>query len=168
MPTTNLKQYDSVGGFSVDQTEIFDSSRNAKNVKSIEIKSDIPNTSRTDYVLTAINDGFLGFSDNSRILLPSKSVNFITANLIAFNAGGTGAQFSEKIESTVLVTAAGDVQHLSSLRTVIKDSIPTTESWTITPYDAGLANSWTYQTSRVGTSTIKWYGYVSVVSGNWV
>tara|TARA_Y100000022_G_C13077407_1_gene296196 strand:- start:67 stop:573 length:507 start_codon:yes stop_codon:yes gene_type:complete len=168
MPSTNLKQYDSVGGFSVSQTTVFDEERNAKNVSSIELKSDIPNTSRTDYVLTSVNDGFLSFADSSRITLPSKSINFITAHVIGFNSAGTGAQLSEKIESTVLVTAAGDVQHQSSLRTIIKDSIPETESWSIEPYDAGLANSWTYQTSRVGTSTIKWYGYISVVSGNWV
>ncbi|MAH08677.1 MAG: hypothetical protein CL961_03315 [Euryarchaeota archaeon] len=168
MPSTNLKQYDSVGGFSVSQTPIFDETRNAKNINSLELKSDISNTSRTDYVVTAVNDGFLSFSDASRIQLPSKSVNFITANVIALNTAGTGAQLSEKIESTVLVTAAGDVQHLSSLRTIIKDSIPETESWSISPFDAGLANAWTYQTSRVGTSTVRWYGYVSVVSGNWV
>ena len=168
MPSTNLREYDSVGGFSVSQTTVFDESRNAKNIKSIELKSDISNTSRTDYVVTSVNDGFLSFSDGSRIQLPSKSVNFVTANIIAFNAGGTGAQLSEKIESTVLVTATGDVQHLSSLTTIIKDSIPETEAWTISPYDAGLANSWSYQTSRVGTSTVRWYGYVSVVSGNWV
>jgi hypothetical protein len=167
MPT-NLKQYDSVGGFSISQTAVIDDERNAKNLKSIELKSDIDNTKRTDYILTSINDGFLSFKDSSRILLPSKSVNFITANIIGFNTAGTGAQLSTKIESTVLVTSLGDVQHLSSLTTIIKDSVPDSETWSVSPYDAGVINSWTYQTSKSGTSTVRWFGYVSVVSGNWV
>jgi hypothetical protein len=167
MPT-NLKQYDSVGGFSVAQTPIVDNARNAKNLSSLQLKSNIANTSRTDYVLTAINDGFLSFNDGSRIQLLSKSINFITAHIVALNASGTGAQLSQKIESTVLVTSTGDVQHLSSFTTIIKDSIPESESWNVSPYDAGVSNSWSYQTTKVGTSTIRWFAYVSVVSGNWV
>jgi len=168
MPTTNLKEFDSVGGFSVSQTTLVDNDRNVKNVNSLNLTSDIPNTTRTEYIVTTQNDGFLSFQDGSRILLPSKSINFITSHIIGLNTAGTGAQLSVKLESTVTCDNAGSVTHLSSLETIIKDSIPEGELWTVSPYDAGSANAWSYQTTKTGLSTVRWFGYVNVVSGKWV
>ena len=79
-----------------------------------------------------------------------------------------GGSLSLKIESAVTCSAAGDVVVLSSLTTIIKDSIPTGETWTANPYDSGSANRFSYTVTRAGTTQqINWVASVEVVSIAW-
>jgi hypothetical protein len=55
------------------------------------------------------------------------------------------------------------------METTIKDSIPEGESWTVTPFDTGSADRFSYSTIRAGTTNeIKWIASVQVVSIDWV
>ena len=52
--------------------------------------------------------------------------------------------------------------------TTVVDDIPTGQTWTVNPFIAGSANTFSYNTSRAGTTrTIKWVAYVKVVSIDW-
>ena len=53
------------------------------------------------------------------------------------------------------------------METIIKDSIPEGESWTVSPYDSGSAFRFSYSTVRSGISLIKWLAYVEVASISW-
>jgi hypothetical protein len=54
------------------------------------------------------------------------------------------------------------------MTTIIKDSIPSGQSWTITPFTSGSANRFSYNTNRAGTTeNIKWFVYAKVVSIDW-
>lgn len=164
-----LKPVDSVGGFSVSETSIVDENKNIKNVNTLEVKnSQFNDLSTTYYVLKGNNTTILSLLDGTSqlIQLPANTINFITAHIIAVSSTG-GAYLSKKLESTVSVDSVGSVQELSSMDTIIKDSIPEGEVWSVSPYDSGSAFRFSYSTVRSGVSVIKWVAYVEVVSIIW-
>lgn len=166
---TNLKTLDSVGGFSVNNTTLISDENDIKNANSLEVKNSFYQDSSTSYyILRGLNTSILSIDDiGTQIILPSNTINFITANIVAVNDTG-GGHLSLKIESAVSVGSTGSVQELSSMSTIIKDSIPVGQSWTIEPFDSGSANRYSYTTVRAGTTTIiKWIAYVKVVSIAW-
>lgn len=166
---SNLKTLDSLGGFSVGNTTLVNETKDIKNANSLEVKNSFYADSSTSYyILRGLNTSILVLDDvGSQIILPSNTINFVTANIIAVNDTG-GGHLSSKIESAVSVSSTGDVQQLSSMTTIIKDSIPSGQSWTISPFDSGSANRYSYSTVRAGTTTtIKWIVYVKVVSITW-
>ena len=167
--TVNLKTYDSVGGFSVNNTTLVNDLKDFKNVNSLEVKNSFfSDASTTKYILRGINTAILSSnSTGEQIIIPSSSLSFITGNIVGVNASG-GGSLALKIESSVTSSAAGDVQVLSSLTTVIQDSIPTGESWDAITYDTGSANRFSYSTTRSGTITeINWVASVEVVTVYW-
>ena len=166
---SNLQTLDSVGGFSVGNTPLVNDKKDIKNANSLEIKNSFYQDSSTSYyILRGLNTSILSLDDvGTQINLPSNTINFITANIVAVNQTG-GGHLSSKIESAVSVGSSGAVQELSSMTTIIKDSIPEGESWTIEPFDSGSANRYSYSTVRAGTTTtIKWIVYVKIVSISW-
>lgn len=166
---TNLKTLDSVGGFSVSNTTLVTDTKDIKNANSLEVKNSFYQDSSTSYyILRGLNTSILSLDDvGSQIILPSNTINFITANIVGVNDTG-GGHLSSKIESAVSVSSSGDVLQLSSMTTIIKDSIPVGQTWTIVPFDGGAANRYSYSTVRAGTTTaIKWIVYVKVVSITW-
>ena len=55
---------------------------------------------------------------------------------------------------------------LKTESTIIKDDVPTGETWSVVP--VGASNRFSYSTTRAGTtSTIKWVSYTQVVSIAW-
>jgi hypothetical protein len=147
----NLKTYDSVGGFSVNNTTVVNELQDLKNVNSLEVK----------------NNYFAVDDVGTQIILPSSTISFITAHIVGVNDSG-GGSISKKIESAVTCSAAGDVQVLSSLETIIKDSVPTGETWSSTTFDGGAANRFSYSVTRAGTTQeISWVASVEVVSIAW-
>jgi hypothetical protein len=166
----NLKTLDSLGGFSVGNTTIVSDTNDAKNLNTLEIKNQFfTDSSTTHYILRGLNTAVLGLDEvGSQIILPRNSINFITAHIIGVNNMGSGI-ISIKFESVVTNNSAGFVQELSTMETTIKDSIPEGESWTVTPFDTGSADRFSYSTIRAGTTNeIKWIASVQVVSIDWV
>jgi hypothetical protein len=166
---TNLKEFDSVGGFSVNKTTLINNLKDIKNVNTLELKNgEFSDSTRTQYILRGLNTSILSLdSIGNQIILPSGTINFITAHIIGVNSTG-GGHYSIKIESNVTCDVAGDVQVLSSMDTIIKDSIPSGESWTVSTYDTGSANRFSYSVVRAGTTdTIKWIATVDVISILW-
>jgi hypothetical protein len=165
----NLQQFDSVGGFSVDKTVVTDENLNVKNINTLELKnSEFVDSTRTNYIIRGVNTSILSLNTTgSQIIIPSQTINFITSHIIATNTLGSG-HYSLKIESTVTCNEVGDVQLLSSLTTIIKDSIPSGQTWSVDPFDTGSANRFSYSTTRAGTTdTIKWIAAVDVISILW-
>ena len=161
--------YNSVGGFSVNETTVINDLRDITNINTLEIKnSNYSDVNKKDYIMKGNNTSILALNGSgSTIALSSNTINFITANIVAVNASGNG-YFSVKIESHVTCGASGDVQVLSELTTVLKDSVPSGETWSVSSYDAGSANAFSYSSVRGGTATnIKWVAYVQVVSLLW-
>lgn len=166
-----LKTFDSLGGFSVKNTTLITDKKDLTNVNTLQVKNSTFNDSTsTSYILRGNTTAILSLDNvGSQITLPSSTINFITALVVGVNDTG-GGHLSEKIESVVQVGSSGSVQELSNLITIIKDSIPAGEVWTVGLFDTGAANRFSYSVSKSGGSpgqTVKWLAYVQVVSIDW-
>lgn len=166
-----LKTFDSLGGFSVDNTTIVTENSDLTNVNTLEIKNSVfTDASTTNYILRGSTTTTLALDNiNTLISIGSNTINFVTAHIIGVNNTGLG-HFSKKIESVLEVASNGSVQELSNLQTIIKDSIPDGETWTAELFDTGAANRFSYSVSKSGGApgqTVKWLAYVQVVSIDW-
>ena len=163
---TNLKKFESLGGFSVDETIHIDEEHNAMSLNSIEMKNQFYSDSKTtNYILRGVNTATLQLDNvGTQITIDSNTVNFVTGHFLGVNP--SGVVFTGKIESAVYCNAVGATSVLSSLLTIIKDDIPVSESWTIVPFTA--TNRFSYSTVRTGTvQTIKWAVSTEVISIAW-
>ena len=163
---TNLKKFESLGGFSVDETVHIDEEHNAMSLNTIEMKNQFYSDSKTtNYILRGVNTATLQLDNvGTQITIDSNTVNFITGHFLGVNP--SGVVFTGKIESAVYCNAVGATSVLSSLLTIIKDDIPVSESWTVVPFTA--TNRFRYSTVRTGTvQTIKWAVSTEVISIAW-
>ena len=163
---STIEKFDSAGGFSVDKTVVVDEDRNAKDINSLEIKNSFYTDSKTShYILRGLNTAVLQLNNvGGQIPLAANTLNFITAHVIGTNP--QGEVYSAKIESAVIYDANGIGGVLSSMRTVIKDDIPSAQTWDIVPL-AGT-NLFSYSTTRAGTTVeINWVASVEVVTVSW-
>ncbi len=166
---TNITTFDSVHGFSVGNTTVVNETNDARNLNSLELKNQLfLDSAATTYILRGLNTAVLSLDDvGSQITLPTDTINFITAHIIGVNDSG-GGNISKKFESIVTNNAAGQVQILSTMETIIKDSIPLGQDWTCVPFDSGSANKFSYSTVRAGTTNeIKWVAVAQVISIEW-
>lgn len=163
------KTLSSVGGFAVNEVTVVNELRDIKNVNTFELQnSNYSDSKRKDYILKGTNTAILDLDGVGGLLpLTNNTVNFITAHAVGVNASG-GGHYSVKIETIATCNAVGAINILSSLNTVIKDSIPSGENWSITPYSAS-ANQFSYSAVRAGTTVaIKWFAHVEVVQVVWI
>ena len=165
MPT-NIQKFESLGGYSVDETVHIDEGHNAMSLNSIEMKNAFFQDSKTtNYILRGVNTATLELDDvGTQIIIPSNTVSFITGHFLGVNP--SGVVYSGKIESTVACSPVGATTVLSSMLTIIKHDVPQGESWTIEPSTA--TNRFSYSTIRSGTvQTIKWAVSTEVISIAW-
>ena len=164
-----LKTYDSVGGFSVDKTTLVNELKDVKNVNSLEVKNSFySDSSTTHYILRGINTSVLSIDDvNNTIPVPSNTINFVETFIVGVNDNASG-NICTKLDSVLKVANDGVVSELSTMTTIVKDDVPAGQTWTVNPFLGGAANTFSYNTSRAGTTrTIKWVAYVKVVSIDW-
>ena len=163
---TTIEKFDSKGGFSVGKTIVVDELRNAKDINTLELKnSNFTDSNTTRYILRGLNTSTLDLDGlGTKIPIANSTLNFITGNIIAVNDAGT--VYATKFETAVSCDGSGNVTVMSSFQTVIKDDIPSGETWNIVP--TGGTNNFSYNTTRAGTtSTIKWVSSTEVVSIAW-
>lgn len=166
-----LKTFDSLGGFSVQNTTLITDKKDLTNINTLQVKNSVfGDATSTSYILRGSTTAVLALDNTgTQITLPSNTINFITAHIVGVNNTGAG-HLSEKIESVVSVASNGTVQELSNLITIVKDSVPTGEVWNVELFDSGAANRFSYSVSKSGGSpsqTVKWLGHVQVVSITW-
>ena len=163
---TNLKKFESLGGFSVDETIHIDEEHNAMSLNSIEMKNQFYSDSKTtNYILRGVNTATLQLDNvGTQITIENNTVNFVTGHFLGVNP--SGVVYSGKIESAVYCDGSGATSVLSSMLTIIKHDVPVSESWTIEPFTA--TNRFSYSTVRSGTvQTIKWAVSTEVISIAW-
>tara|TARA_B100000029_G_scaffold477387_1_gene522402 strand:+ start:1095 stop:1595 length:501 start_codon:yes stop_codon:yes gene_type:complete len=160
------EQLDSNGGFSIGQTTIFDDKRNAKDFNTLHIaNSHYTDSSSTRYILRGLNTAVLSLDTTAgQIVINNNTCNFITGHIICVNP--TGTVYSAKMETALFCDNLGNTTVLSTMTTVIKDDIPTGQTWDIVPL--GSTNRFSYSTTRAGTTaTLKWAAVTEVISIAW-
>ncbi|AHB80496.1 virion structural protein [Synechococcus phage ACG-2014h] len=163
---TTKEKFDSTGGFSIDKTVIVDELRNAKDLNTLEIKnSEYTDSARRTFILRGLNTAVLQLDVNgTQVTIENDTINFVTGHIMGVNASGT--VYSAKLESVVFCDSVGATTVLSSMRTVIKDDVPSGQTWNIDPL--GSSNRFSYNTTRAGTTNnIKWVAVTEVVSIEW-
>lgn len=163
---TTKEKFDSTGGFSIDKTVIVDELRNAKDFNTLEIKnSEYTDSARRTFILRGLNTAVLQLDVNgTQVTIENDTLNFVTGHIMGVNASGT--VYSAKLESVVFCDSVGATTVLSSMRTVIKDDVPSGQTWNIDPL--GSSNRFSYNTTRAGTTNnIKWVAVTEVVSIEW-
>ncbi|AMO43116.1 virion structural protein [Cyanophage S-RIM32] len=166
-----LQTFDSLGGFSVENTTLITDTKDLTNINTLQVKNSIfGDATSTSYIVRGNTTAVLTLDNTgTQIPLNSNTINFITAHIVGVNNTGAG-HLSQKIESVVSVASNGSVQELSNLITIIKDSVPAGEIWTVELFDTGSANRFSYSVSKSGGApgqTVKWLGYIQVVSIDW-
>lgn len=156
---------DSGHGFSVGYTSVISQNRDLQNINSLSVQnSNFPDGIKRDYIVKGLNSGFMTLDGSNLIDLPSNTVNFINSKIVGINTDAS-AYYSVKFETTVTVSAVGDVISRSNIKSVISDNVPNDQIWAVTEYDAGSANKYSYATSRSGAAdNVKWIGYIQVIS----
>jgi len=163
------KTLSSVGGFAVNEVTVVNELRDIKNINTFELQnSNYTDVKKKSYILRGTNTAILDLDTVGGLIpLENNTVNFITAHAIGVNDSG-GGHYSVKIETVATCNSLGAINILSSLDTVIKDSVPLEETWTISPY-SGSANQYSYSATRAGTTVaIKWIAHVEVVQVTWI
>jgi hypothetical protein len=156
---------DSSFGFSVNDVNVLNSTRDLQNINSVSIQnSNFSDIVKKDYILRGIDSGFLTLDGLTILSLPSNSINFVDSKIIGINTDGSG-YYSVKFESTITVSSVGDVIGRSLIKSIISDQVPSGQSWQVSEYDAGISNQYSFSTSRSGTpDSVKWTGYIQVIS----
>lgn len=162
------KTFNSEYGFGVSETPVVDESRNIVNINTITVQNEhFTNAKKNCYITSGTNNTILTVDGIVVPTLSNNSVNFITTKLIGVNADGTG-HYVVNFEVNASVDGSGNVSLLSELKTIIKDSIPSGQTWTASSYGSGGANEYSYSVSRGGTTdTVTWTAYSEVVSIDW-
>ena len=164
--TVSKKEFDSLGGFSIDQVSVVDQNRNAKDLNTLEIKNKFYSDSKTtNYILRGANTATLSLDDvGTAIPLQNSTLNFITGHFLASNPNGV--VYTGKIESSVVCNSLGAVTVQSSMLTIIKHDVPSGETWDIETFSS--TNRFSYNVIRTGTTqVIKWAVSTQVVSIAW-
>lgn len=165
----------SEGGFGVSNKVIISDAFDIQNANTLEVKnSEFTNCSRKDYVMrlqtnASTPSGILSIrsASSTPLTLQTSSINFITGHVIGTNSNGSG-YYAVKSETTVAVDALGAVTVVSELKTILKDSIPSGEGWTVNYYDSGSTNQFSYNVSQGSAAgTILWTAHVQVVTADW-
>ena len=164
---TTIDKFDSTGGFSIARTAVIDENRNGKDFNTLEIKnSQYTDSNTTTYILRGVNTTSLALDGvGTQIPIANNTMSFVTGHIIAVN--DSGVVFTNKLESAVYCDGGGNVNVMSTMETVIKDDIPSGQTWSIVP--VGATNRFSYSTTRAGTTnTIKWAVSTTVNSLVWV
>lgn len=165
----NLKNLDSFGGFSIGDVAVVDENANVKNVNSLEVKNKHYTDSHAQhYILRGLNTATLTLDTSSTtIFIPSNTISFITAHVVGVSESAGGV-LVQKLESAVSTNSNGTPTELSTMRTTIRDNVPSGESWTVNLFTTGALNRFSYSTIKSGSNiAVKWFVYVQVASIDW-
>lgn len=164
------KPIHSEGGFAVGPTTVLSDLRDAQNINTLELQnSNFSESSRKNYIMKGVSTTTLTLDGASSVVpLSNNTINFITTRVVGVNPDGSG-HYSTKIESVISCSSAGAISVLSNLETILKDSVPVGQTWTVTVNTSPTANRYEILTTRTGTTAaIRWFAHVDVVKVLWI
>jgi copper chaperone CopZ len=145
-----------------------------KNITSVEVNHsyDLDNSKKNNYILIATtsldtqstNLTLGNYATSLYPQLPSNSINFLKANIVAINRQNTDKKYSINYESCLL--CSNDViTEISNLQTIYIESFPQNITWSVSPYFSGNQVSFTCVGNPVNPSqAVKWVCNLEIVS----
>ena len=167
-----VKNFSSIGGYSVAATEVLDTSRALKNISQMHMVSDhFTDANKDIFILKrqtdAANntqqlslDGTTPLAGNTPPLA-NDSVSFASATVFGQETTTNIYVYAVKFDLVITTTAGGIPTVASERKIIVRNNPPGQETWNVVPFatQIGAAPFFTFQVSSVTTSsTVKWVG----------
>jgi len=171
-----VKNFSSIGGYSVAATEVLDTSRALKNISQMHmVSSHFTDANKDIFILKrqtdAANntmqlslDGTTPLNTNTPPLV-ADSVAFASATIFGQETSNNTYVYAAKFDLVITTTAGGLPTIASATEVVIRNNPPGQETWNVVPaaIQIGGLPFFTFQVSSVTTSsTVKWIGNLEI------
>ena len=167
-----VKNFSSIGGYSVAATEVLNTSRALKNISAMHMVSDhFTDANKDIFILKrqtdAANntmgmslDGTTPLSTNTPPL-QNDSVSFASATIFGQEATNNTYVYAAKFDLVITTTSGGLPTVASERKIIVRNNPPGQDTWNVGPsaIQIGGLPFFTFQVSSVTTSsTVKWIG----------
>ena len=167
-----VKNFSSIGGYSVAATEVLDTSRALKNISQMHMVSDhFTDANKDIFILKrqtdAANntmdmslDGTTPLATNTPDL-KNDSVSFASATIFGQETTNNTYVYAVKFDLVITTSSTGTPTVASERKIIVRNNPPGQETWNVVPsaITIGGAPYFTFQASSVTTSsTVKWIG----------
>ena len=167
-----VKNFSSIGGYSVASTEVLNTSRALKNISQMHMVSDhFTDANKDIFILKrqtdASNntmqlslDGTTPLSTNTPPLA-NDSVAFASGTIFGQETSNNTYVYAVKFDLVVTTTSGGLPTIASERKIIVRNNPPGQETWNVVPVaiQIGGVPFFTFQVSSVTTSsTVKWVG----------
>ena len=167
-----VKNFSSIGGYAVDDTEVLNTSRALKNISQMHMVSDhFTDANKDIFILKrqtdAANntmqlslDGTTPLATNTPPLA-NDSVAFASGTIFGQEAANNTYVYAVKFDLVITTTVGGLPTVASERKIIVRNNPPGQETWNVVPsaIQIGGLPFFTFQVSSVTTSsTVKWVG----------
>jgi len=167
-----VKNFSSIGGYSVASTEVLDTSRALKNISQMHMVSDhFTDANKDIFILKRQTDAANNTMDMSldgttplvtnTPPLANDSVAFASGTIFGQEASNNTYVYAVKFDLVITTSSSGTPTVASERKIIVRNNPPGQETWNVVPsaITIGGAPYFTFQASSVTTSsTVKWIG----------
>ena len=167
-----VKNFSSIGGYSVASTEVMNTSRALKNISAMHMVSDhFTDANKDIFILkrqtdAANNTMQLSLDGNTPLAtntppLANDSVAFASGTIFGQETSNNTYVYAVKFDIVITTSSSGTPTVASERKIVVRNNPPGQELWNVVPaaITIGAAPYFTFQVSSVTTSsTVKWVG----------
>ena len=167
-----VKNFSSIGGYSVAATEVLDTSRALKNISQMHMVSDhFTDANKDIFILKRQTDAANNTMDMSldgttplvtnTPPLANDSVAFASGTIFGQEASNNTYVYAVKFDLVITTSSTGTPTVASERKIIVRNNPPGQETWNVVPsaITIGGAPYFTFQVSSVTTSsTVKWIG----------
>ena len=167
-----VKNFSSIGGYSVAATEVLDTSRALKNISQMHMVSDhFTDANKDIFILKRQTDAANNTMDMSldgttplvtnTPPLANDSVAFASGTIFGQEASNNTYVYAVKFDIVITTSSSGTPTVASERKIIVRNNPPGQETWNVVPsaITIGGAPYFTFQVSSVTTSsTVKWIG----------
>ena len=167
-----VKNFSSIGGYSVASTEVLNTSRALKNISQMHMVSDhFTDANKDIFILkrqtdAANNTMQLSLDGTTPLItntppLANDSVAFASATVFGQETTNNIYVYAAKFDLVITTTSGGLPTIASERKIIVRNNPPGQETWNVVPVaiQIGGVPFFTFQVSSVTTSsTVKWVG----------
>ena len=167
-----VKNFSSIGGYSVASTEVLDTARALKNISQMHMVSDhFTDANKDIFILkrqtdAANNTMQLSLDGTTPLItntppLANDSVAFASGTIFGQETTNNTYVYAVKFDLVITTSSSGTPTVASERKIIVRNNPPGQEAWNVVPaaITIGAAPYFTFQVSSVTTSsTVKWIG----------
>ena len=167
-----VKNFSSIGGYSVASTEVLNTSRALKNISQMHMVSDhFVDANKDIFILkrqtdAANNTMQLSLDGTTPLItntppLANDSVAFASGTIFGQETSNNTYVYAVKFDLVITTSSSGTPTVASERKIIVRNNPPGQETWNVVPFATtiGAAPFFTFQVSSVTTSsTVKWVG----------